>query len=181
MCNPCDSKAALLLERWPEKKHSAAYFAQPGFHRHGVEQKDGSARDVYPPWARVCLIYMKGILLSSGRHSGGNALGAAGGEGSGGCRARGLSVLPAPSSGTPRVPGLEIQGNAPVVSPKSMDVSRLVAVIFPGWVGARGHRWTPGLAGAAARLLLLFCEGRENRCAYFCFGFPICVTHVTAE
>lgn len=194
MCNPCDSKAALLLETRPEKKPSSAcYFAQPGFHRRGVEQKDESARDVYPPWARVCPTYMKGILLSPGRHSGGNTLGAAAREGSGvRClprsprRGRGLSVSPAPSSGTPAAAG----GCGSRAKRRWSHPGAWILVALRLWFSqaglvaaplAHGHGWTAGLAAAPARLWLLFCTSRENRCAYFCFGFPICVTHVMVE
>lgn len=180
------------------KSSSACYSAQPGFHRRGVEQKDESARDVYPPWARVCPIYMKGILLSSGRHSGGNTLGAAARAGAGDApslppslarslrRGRGLSVPPAPSSGTPAAPGgcrsrrkrrWSLQG-AWIRLASRLKSSQAGLVPAPL---AHGHDWTAGLAAAPARLLLLFSTSQENRCAYFCFGFPICVTHVTVE
>lgn len=42
-----------------------------------------------------------------------------------------------------------MQANAPVVSPKSMDSSRIVAVIFPGWAGTcPACPWTPLDSGA---------------------------------
>lgn len=72
MCNPCVSKAALLLKRWPEIKLRARISCNQVFYLLSIKQNDESARDVYPPWVCVCLICMKGILLSLGRHFGGN-------------------------------------------------------------------------------------------------------------
>lgn len=96
-------KSCFVVGDMAWKNRSAAwYLAHPGFHRRGVEQKDEPARDVYPQWVRVCLIYMKGIPLSSGRHSGENTLGAAAREGCGACLLP-PSLAPSPPRSAARV------------------------------------------------------------------------------
>lgn len=87
-------------------------------------------------------------------------------------------------AGPPRVPGAGDSGETSGGLTKERGYVWLCGCNFPRLVPAplaHGHGRTPGLSGAPARLLLPFCTSWENRCAYFCFGFPICVTHVTVE
>lgn len=85
-------KSCFAVEVMARKNLSQSYFEQAGSYLLCIEQQGESAHDVYPPWAPVCLIYMKGILLSSGRRSGGDTFRAAakGGEGSGAEGERGM-------------------------------------------------------------------------------------------
>lgn len=135
-------KSCFVVEDMARKKAQHLVFSSTGLlpSRHWAERWVCSW--CLPTLGRVCLIYMKGILLSSGRRSGGNTLRAAakggeqGGAGSHPTHRRlhrwGVSVYPAPPGGTPRRRwgGLEIWGDALVVLPNSTDMFLLIGCNF---------------------------------------------------
>lgn len=138
---------------WNKKKISAAPIScSQALTVSAPSRKMSPAHDVYPPWARVCLIYMKGVLLSPGRHSGGNTSspeepgGDAGSHPPPPARRSGCLRL---SSTTKRHPpagpgGLRFRGSHRWFYQKSMDVSKhyLVDGNFSG------PPWSPLLSGA---------------------------------